>query len=326
MKKNIIKLSSLLFVAAVFTGCLKDKGYDNQEYGIKDPTGMSLGVSMPESPAKDFAIDAKATPQVVTLFNINLEAGQVAQADVNVNLVLKPTLIADYNTANGTSLVPLPTSAHSVVSFKVKIPKGSQMGNFEIAIPNASLVDPTLSYAMGLTIASVDEAGYTIASNLKDILVKISIKNKYDGTYRLRAKLLDWAAGYGIANTPFTWPGSTSSQGSIHMITAGANSVKMYDAWGFITYIHPIQTTTPTWSGFGSTAPKFTFNETTNAMTAASNDFVNPPNGRAFAMNTAITTSRWDPATRNIFAAIIMTQPGRPTLQIFDTLFYVGPR
>ena len=168
----------------------------------------------------------------------------------------------------------------------------------------------------------------TTAGNLAIMKVLISVKNKYDGTYVLKSKLLDWQNNtpFNIANTPFTWPGSTSSYGSILMITAGPTSVKMFDDWGFGTYIHPIKTTTPSWSGFGSTEPKFTFDGTTNALTAATNDFLNPSNGRAFKVNTAVTTSRWDPVTKNIYAAIIMTQPGRSDLQIFDTLVYVGPR
>lgn len=327
MKKIIFSLSTLLASAVLFTGCLKDKGYDNQEYGIKDPNGMSMGISFPESPDKDFAIDAKNTTQTVTPVNINLEAGDVATTDIHVNLVQKPTLVADYNAANGTTMVALPASQFSVVSYKVTIPKGSRLGNFQLTVPNASLIDPTLSYGMGLSIASVDEPGYTIASNLKDILLKISIKNKYDGTYILKSKMTDWLNNtpFNIANTPWTWPGSTSSAGSILMITAGPNSVKMFDDWGFGQYIHPMQSTTA-WSAFGSTEPKFTFDPTTNALTAATNDFVNPSNGRAFSVNSAITTSRWDPATKNIYAAIIMTQPGRSNLQIFDTLIYVGPR
>ncbi len=324
MKINIASLSALLISAAMFTSCLKDNGFEEQKYGIKDPSGVSLGISFPESPEKDFAIDALNTAQTVTMCNLNLEADQPAPADVNVNLVLNPTLISAYNTANGTSLVSLPTSSYTM-NMKVKIPKGARMGDVSISVPNASLIDPTLSYAMGLSIASIDESGYTIASNLKNILVKISVKNKYDGTYVLKSKLLDWLSGYGISNTPFTWPGSTSSYGSILMITAGPTSVKMFDDWGFGTYIHPIRTTTA-WSGFGSTEPKFTFDGTTNALTAATNDFPNPPNGRAFRVNTAVTTSRWDPVTKNIYAAIIMSHPGRPDLQIFDTLVYVGPR
>ena len=327
MKINIASLSAILISAAIFTGCLKDNGFENQEYGIKNPSGGSLGISFPESPEKDFAIDALNTAQTVTLCNLNLEADQPAPTDVHVNLVMNPTLISTYNSANGTSLVTLPTSRYTM-NMKITIPKGGRLGDVQISVPNASLIDPTLSYAMGLSIASVDEAGYTIASNLKNILLLISVKNKYDGTYVLKSKLLDWENNtpFNISNQPFTWPGSTASYGSILMITAGPSSVKMFDDWGFGTYIHPIRTTTPSWSGFGSTEPKFTFDVTTNALTAATNDFVNPSNGRAFKVNTAVTTSRWDPVTKNIYAAIIMTQPGRSDLQIFDTLVYVGPR
>ncbi len=322
MKKIIFSLSTLLASAVLFTGCLKDKGYENQEYGIKDPAGMSLGISIPESNEKDFAIDAKSTSQTLTMFNVNLESDQVATTDIHVNLVQKPTLVADYNAANGTTLVALPATQHTVVTYKVTIPKGSRLGNFQITVPNASLIDATQSFGMGLSIASIDEAGYTIASNLKDILVKISVKNKYDGVYRLRCKMLDWSA-YNIGAHIWTWP----NPDGIYMITSGPASVKMFDNWGFGTYIHPaIQVNQTTATGFGQTAPKFVFDPANDKLIDCINDFSPITNGRAFRVNPAVTTSRWDAATKTIYAAIILSQPGRPDLQIFDTLYYEGPR
>ena len=48
--------------------------------------------------------------------------------------------------------------------------------------------------------------------------------------------------------------------------------------------------------------------------------------GRAFAINPAVTDSRYDPATKTIYAAYLMFQNGRPTQYIYDTLVYKGSR
>ncbi|MBL0334798.1 MAG: hypothetical protein IPP73_05640 [Chitinophagaceae bacterium] len=60
-----------------------------------------------------------------------------------------------------------------------------------------------------------------------------------------------------------------------------------------------------------------------------SNDIPDDGRGRAFRLNTAFTSptdSRYDPATKKIYAAYIMSQNGRPDQFIYDTLTYRGPR
>ena len=42
MKK--ITLLALAAITMVSTGCLKDKGFENQEYGIKDPSSSPAGI------------------------------------------------------------------------------------------------------------------------------------------------------------------------------------------------------------------------------------------------------------------------------------------
>src|SRR6185503_15126132 len=49
---------------------------------------------------------------------------------------------------------------------------------------NSSLLDPNKAYGIGLTITSAD-AGYTVAENLKNLLVEVSVKNQYHGDYNV---------------------------------------------------------------------------------------------------------------------------------------------
>lgn len=329
MKK--ITLNALLFSAIAFgmTGCLKDKGFDTNKYGINDPDTQPVGVAFPLATKTKNTVALNAgTPtnqEVNEIFYINLESGKPAPADIHVVVTLNDGLRTAYNTANGTSIVALPAAYYSISSLNVTIPAGKTGVNVPINFPTTVPLDPSSSYGLGLTISSVD-GNYRIASNMKNLFLEFTLKNKYDGNYVLRIKTVGWAA-YSISdNLPGTWP-SNGDGTSIGMITGGPNSSRLYDYWGFDDFIQPaFGTNNATATGFGATAPRFTFNTATDALVNVSNDAPDDGRGRAFRLNTAITDSRYDPATKKIYAAYIMSQNGRPDQFIYDTLTYRGPR
>ena len=109
MKKT--SLASVLFVALLamtFTGCLKDKGFDNYEYGINDPDTQPPGVGFPlGAKAKNpFGLDVSGSTQVVNdMVYVNLNAGNPAPSDITITLEIKSAeIISAYNTANGTNV------------------------------------------------------------------------------------------------------------------------------------------------------------------------------------------------------------------------------
>ena len=118
--------------------------------------------------------------------------------------------------------------------------------------------------------------------------------------------------------TPFTYGYD------IQLVTKGPVTVDWINTAfaGGVGY-HPLMT--PGVSGFGATQPVFVFDEN-DKLVSVSNGVPNPANGRAFAINPAVTDSRYDPETKTIYAAFIMTQPGFEPIPIFDTLKYKGPR
>jgi hypothetical protein len=312
-----------LFAAAssmlLLTSCLKDKKIEEEAaYGTWNVTGRQI-VELPAPTPNGTNIVNLDFANTDTTFNVvavNLAADQPAQEDVIVTLRLNPTLVADYNTANGTAYVAPPSSVFTMDPLTVTIPRGSRFGYLKMRAKPSDLA--TGAFAFGFSIASVSDPKYTISSNFRNTVVIVGVKNRYDGVYSLKFKMVDWTA-YSIAVGPYDWGGN------VHMITAGTNSVKLFDAWGFGTYIHPAVNTTPAYTGFGQTQPKFIFDLNTNKLIDCVNDQVTT-NGRTFTINPAVTTSRWDPATKNIYAAIILKQTGRPDLMIYDTLTYVGPR
>jgi hypothetical protein len=69
-----------------------------------------------------------------------------------------------------------------------------------------------------------------------------------------------------------------------------------------------------------------TFDLATDKLLSVTNTTPDDGRGRAFEMNPAVTTSRYDPATKTIYAAYFLKQTGRPNLAIYDTLVYVKER
>ncbi len=186
MKKIIIS-SALLAATFIFSGCLKDKGFDNHEYGINRPQGSPPGVGFPWATSADVnitSVEVKTTPQTVQAPTIVFAADQPAPQDIHVNLVANPALVAAYNAANpGSPLATFPAGAYSIPSLKVTIPKGQRMGALNITIPTTTGLSFSDIYGLGFTISSVDEAGITIANNMKNVVIGINVANQYAGSY-----------------------------------------------------------------------------------------------------------------------------------------------
>jgi len=203
-------------VALLLTSCLKDKGFENGTYGINDPDSQPPGVGFPRAAAAKYTvgIDLSATAQVVNgVVYVNLESGVPAPSDVVVTLRLNDALRTAYNTANSTNILALSPSLFNV-GLSVTIPAGQRNGQIPITFPNTSTLNPNNSYGIGISIASVT-GGYKVASNLDDLLIEVTVKNKYDGVYELK--------GY-HNRAPYTFPFTTE----VEMWTTGPSSVAMF--------------------------------------------------------------------------------------------------
>ena len=335
MKKILSSSLILATLAVAFTGCLKDKGFDNHTYGINDPDTQPPGVGFPRGAIAKNTVGLDAgvgTNQAINDYVfVNLETGKPASADVHVTLVLNDALRTAYNAANGTSILAMPPAFFNV-SLNVLIPAGATGGQVPFNIPSTIPLDPSSSYGVGFTISAVD-GGYKIAENLKNLFLEFTLKNKYDGNYRLDLNLKGWGA-YGIAddNNFYQWPINPDGT-SIFMITGGPNSVRMFDNWdfGFGDFIQVAFTTggPPGYTGFGATAPRFTFNTATNQLIDVSNDAPDDGRGRKFNINPAVVPPAgnfWDPGTRKILASYILHQNGRPDEFLSAIFTYRSPR
>ena len=321
--KNIFSYILIALVMCSLSACLKDTGSFNKAELASNTDKAFAEIPEAVNDINVFSLDAVPPVEELMIFNVNIAAATLLTKDYTVTLALNPTLIADYNTAKGESYEALPFSAYTITNtLSVVVPKGKQKTAVSIKIDKSKL-DFSKSYALGFKIA--DGGGATINENFKNVLVAIGVKNKFDGHFNLRIKTTGWTA-YGIADGI-----SGSFPNGLDLVTAGSASVSFFNP--SIGSNQPAFTGTTNVPGtiiaatsFGATTPLLTFDQTSNKLVSVVNTTPDDGRARTLTLNTAVTTSRFDPNTKTIYAAYIMSQTGRPDQFIYDTLTYVGPR
>jgi hypothetical protein len=306
--------SLLLLVVLSLTSCLKDKDYDNGVINtITGRTATNRFVSIPLAINKPnvVGLEAKSGFQDINLFRFSYDNATPATEEITVKVTQNDALI----TALDPTVILLPSSAVQIVSLTHKFKVGQVISDPFVIKLNTDLLDPTKKYGIAFSIVEVS-GGIQIPSNLKDALFVFTIKNKYDGIYKLTCRMAhpadrspDWP------RTPWTYAYD------IHMITTGPRSVRMFNT-AFNAGFHPLQT--PGASGFGQTEPNFEF-DASDKITRVFNGIA-ATNGRTFLLNPDVTDSRYDGASKTIFAAILMTQTGFQNIPIFDTLRFQRAR
>lgn len=316
-----ITLNALLFAALSFglTSCLKDKGFENFEYGINDPDTQPPGVGFPRAAAAKYTVGINLDPNpqsVDGVLFVNLESGTPASSDVHITLTLNDGLRTAYNAANGTNILQL-DPAMFTAQLDLVIPAGAKFVQVPITFLNANTLDPNESYGVGFTISSVD-GGYRIAENLKNLFIEVGVKNKYDGRYNLK----------GVHNrAPYLFPYNAN----IEMWTTGPNSVAMYlPFYGDFGQIIGTAPGTISWYG-PAVSPNFHFDLATNLCTLVTgmpgnavtldmvtNDVVADMNPNGPIVN------RFEPGSKKMY--LTFQYNGNDLRRFYDTLSYLGPR
>ena len=192
--KNIFKLSFFgVAMMVAFSSCLKDKGFDNGDYGIQ--VIEKKGVSLPQSIAGsvDIGLLSSDAPQILAAPIVTLETIGAQSSDVTVQFALKPELVSA-----DPDLTLLPASAYTT-NLTATIKAGTLLDTLEITVPRASDLDPNLTYGIGLELVSASN-GFTVASNMKEVLIRITVKNIYDGDYTSNGYFYHPTAARAITN------------------------------------------------------------------------------------------------------------------------------
>lgn len=308
----------ILFMGSttLFTSCIKDNLKYTQDEG-------KTFLKFLEAPEKVLYFTPFSTIDTVSLFSIRRDANSSSslKTPVTVTLTSLPDFIDQYNTDNGTAFELLPDSIYTLsnpsyvktaTGFTLNLKEGDFASEFDIAL-NGAKWDVAHTYAAAFSLSATGN-NLGVIKALDTMLVFLSVKNKYDGAYALRIKTVGWGA-YGIAD------GVTHDvEGNIGMITSGPNTLT-WDVPNQIAFTAAGDAT-----GFGATAPQFTFDLATDKLTDVTNLIPNDGRNRQFRLNTDISDSRYDSDKKVIYAAYIMSQNGRPDQFIYDTLTYKQPR
>ncbi|RYY15814.1 MAG: DUF1735 domain-containing protein [Chitinophagaceae bacterium] len=318
MKKILISSIAFLGLGVLSTGCLKDKGFENNEYGYQQVEDTRAVAMAQANTARNISIKAVDPDQGPYSFYITYEGPTLAPADITGTIVVDNSILSQFPGIDQE----LPAGTYRVdPTFTIKA--GERADTVNVYIQNASALDASVVYGLGVKLNTVD-GGYAIPANLRSLAFSLGVKNKYDGVYDLAILTRGWAA-YGISeNVSNIYPADDDGK-SIGMESRGPNAVALINYWAE-TNLQPGFTDAQSPTQFGAAEPLFTFNPVTDALVDVTNLAPDDGRGRAFAMNPAVTTSRFDPATRTIYAAYLLKQNGRPDLQIFDTLTFHSER
>jgi len=304
MKKLSILFGLFALIIAV-AGCLKDKGFEDQQYGIQIAGLKAVAFPQTSQSPVVVGITGQPAPVVVAGPLLAIEDAGAPAANVTVKLAYDQDLVV----AEG--LVPLPAGTFSLNTLDAVIPAGSKtLGELKLTVTNSDVLDPNIKYGVGFKIVSVDQ-GYKIAANQSSMIIGFAIKNKYDGIYNLKGN---------HNRVPYTFPYDTE----IHLVTTGPATVIFY--WPEVeSNGHPIGVgagNSLSWYGAGI-SPVIEFNTTSNLVTKV---FNNPPNPTVITMFTGAGSriGKFDPATKAI--TVDWNYNNNPLRAFFDNLTYIKPR
>jgi hypothetical protein len=315
MNKFILKYkSAAIFAMAVLglSSCLKDEGFENGTYGLSGFTGgefVSIGAAGRNPNA--LALESKAGDQTVELFKVTYDYVDAAKEAIKVTMAKDDAAV----TAADPNLVILPTNTFTVVSNDLTIDAGKRVSTNTFTIKvNTSTLNPLKAYGVAFTISAISKASAAAPKNLKTVIYKISLKNKYDGFYEVTGNMTDFVLPVLTGLYPHTVNLYTSGpdqndygqtqynfgagypRGEIHLIMNGANV-----------------------SGYGTFAPVFKFDANDNVISVT--NFWGQPSsiGRSARIDPS-GINKYDAATKTIRVKYWMVQAGNDRT-LFDEVF-----
>jgi hypothetical protein len=185
MKKILVSSLSVVALAILGTGCLKDNDYEDQQFGtqVQDARAISFPLSRSVS-SVTYGVLSSLDPVTVQGPFIAMEAPNAQSADVHYTVQIDDALV----TAD-PSLTIMPPAEYSF-DLNRSIVTGYMFDSIIINLPHSSNLDPNLTYGIGVRLVSADN-GFTVAGNMSSLLLKFTVKNKYDGVYRNTGTFVD---------------------------------------------------------------------------------------------------------------------------------------
>ena len=116
----------------------------------------------------------------IDLTEIRLNTRSLVKGLVTVKFVVNPTIVADYNTANGTDYKMPPGGSYSFESTELTLSTTERTKIIQMKINPASITGG--SYAIGLSIAETSDG--EISPTSSNVFIVLQVKNAYEGDYK----------------------------------------------------------------------------------------------------------------------------------------------
>lgn len=289
--------------------------------------GGSTYMKIVEAPESRLFFSPFSDVKTLDLFSIRKEPNSEKSLNTAAKAVLTslPNLIEQFNTDNGTSFEELPDSLFTLknasvvktaTGYDVNFAAGAFANEYTIDM-DGSKWDVSHTYAVAFGLSASD--GNILYPTLDTIMVFLSVKNKYDGTYSMTGTLTDVVNGGLTAWSPW----------ECEFRTSGPNSVQLYDP-NFDGIYHAISNGGNR-SVYGAFGPEITFDPVTNAVVSITSIYAPAANTRDALLDNS-QTYYWNAATKTLDVKFYMIQPSLvpapPHIRttFIDSYKYIGPR
>jgi hypothetical protein len=183
--KKLLSLFVAGGIAFSMTSCLKDEAH------FVDFAGSPPVIDIPTSAFYGVVANQGLTIQTAPVsysFNVNLSGPKTLAQDVTVTLAVDPTVLTQYNAANGTSYQPLPASLYQFTTTTTTIKAGQRLAPVTINFFSGAdrITDQVgynnANYALPIRVTSTSN-NVAVSSNFGYKIISLKLKNQYDGTY-----------------------------------------------------------------------------------------------------------------------------------------------
>lgn len=176
-------------------------------------------------------------------------------------------------------------------TYTVTMAPGEFAKNIDIIIPDATVLDPSTTYALAFTIQTADADGQVSVN--KTIITTIGAKNEYDGIYSVVSGTVTRYTNPTTVENPSTLNGSLAGNPDVWMITSGATSLDIPPS-GYVGAFYWVAGSNSQVAGIdGLTVTVDPATNLTNIVSATN----------ATLTNWAGKVNKYDPATKTFYLA-----------------------
>ena len=318
MKQKITVLLVGFLLTLGISSCVKDSA---PELGSKGNTLLKFN----DGPEKALFYSPFTTVKTITVFTFRRDANSAADLQNPLEVVLQDDAagLTAYNTANDESFVTLPSSMFTYVAdpsitvagdkISIRFAPGEFSKDVKIALNGSAWADLGVKYARAYKV--FDAGTKQVSAAQGKMITLLSIKNKYDGVYKVTGTLVDILGSRIARGYPKT----------VELRTTGASQVGVYDyyamaAYGYPLYVYGAATDSNPRAAFGI---GFNFNSSDQITSAWDADY----DGFSFTLGTGASNTYSD-GVINVQWITGANSSGFPLgrFTVTETYTYQGPR